>query len=55
MKFLKRLFQTLLEPIKLTGSRDFSEKLAKFFTHKGYLIYIIALVVTIIIFIVNYV
>lgn len=55
MKFLKRFLSIFLEPIRLTGNRDFSEKLAKFFTHHPVVIYILAAILTLIIFIINYI
>lgn len=54
MNFLKRFFQLIFEPIKLTGNRDFSEKLAKFFTHNTFVIYIIAGIITSIVFLICY-
>lgn len=55
MKFLKRFLSVFFEPIRLTGNRDFSERLAKFFTHHSVVIYFLAAIITLIIFIINYI
>lgn len=54
MNFFKRLFSIIFEPLKLSGSRNFAESLAKFFTHKGFVVYILSFVLTLAIFLIIY-
>ena len=52
--FFKRLGSFLLEPLKMSGNRNNSEKLSRFFNTNKVLLYVVALFVTIIIFVCAY-
>lgn len=46
----KRIGQFFLEPLKLSGNRNISERLSRFFNANGAVLYIVALFVTAAIF-----
>lgn len=54
LEYIKKLLSTIIEPIKLTGNRGFSEKIAKSLTRKSFVIYIISALVTLVILLFYY-
>ena len=50
MKFLSRVFELIFEPFKWISSEKLFDKIAKFFSKNQFFIYIIAFIITYLIF-----
>ncbi len=52
---IKKLFITIIEPLKSFANRNFAEKLSVFYHKNKWISYVIALLITLILLFLNYV
>jgi len=54
MLILEKIIRIIFEPFKFISNKNLSERLSKFFQKNTYAIYILAFLITILIFIIRY-
>jgi len=54
MLVLEKIIRIIFEPFRFISNKNLSERLAKFFQKNTYAIYLIAFVITILIFVIRY-